>query len=232
MSNLNNNEKSSPDRDIKKKVSKTLLIVEDDRKLLGYYISTSKDYFQNIISCTSCLEARKILEEKHIDAALIDYVLPDGDGLTLIDSINPRSEKIPVVLITGNSNKNMAIEALNLGICHFIEKPVSKNSLRNTLNMMLDLMTEKDMISHVTSKFDLNPGTISHLKEKYQITNRELEIIKLALTKDDNQSIARALFISPMTVKTHFQNIFFKLSISSRKELSDLVFKENIKHKS
>lgn len=64
----------------------------------------------------------------------------------------------------------------------------------------------------------------NNLKEKYGLTNRELEIIQLVSNGLSNQEISRALFISETTVKKHLNNIFKKLNICSRTQLVKLIY--------
>ncbi len=64
--------------------------------------------------------------------------------------------------------------------------------------------------------------------EKFNLTPRELEVLKMASHGMDTANIAEKLFISPLTVKNHFKNIFPKLKVHSRAEAVSLALRMNI----
>lgn len=214
---------------MKEILDKTLLILEDDIQLLGNYEKVAKHYFSKIKLCSSINETEILMKTHKVDAMLLDYYLPDGESLCLFDSFDLTKNKIPIVLITAHSDKDMAIKALNQGICHLIEKPIDKNILITAFQKITQIIIEEDLLSHITNKYKISIETESILKEKHQITTRELEIIYLALAKETNINIGKKLFISPKTVKTHFQNIFTKLALSSREEIANFIYSLNQK---
>lgn len=74
---------------------------------------------------------------------------------------------------------------------------------------------------------DQQTAQLECLTQQYQITARETEVIKLVLQGKSNQEIAKALVISPATVKNHLHHIFGKMGIANRYELISLVWQEN-----
>lgn len=68
---------------------------------------------------------------------------------------------------------------------------------------------------------------LEDLVQQYQITARETEVIKLVLQGKNNQEIAKALVISPATVKNHLHHIFQKMNLSNRYELLSLIWQED-----
>lgn len=204
-----------------------ILIIEDEEELLKTYSKCAEKIFP-VISCAKNIqEAREILVHENFDCVLLDNIFPDGLGISLVKSIEQSGEKIPIVMITAYADKDLAIESINAGIYYFLEKPVSKQKLLETLQKCFNLSIQQNMRKEMEKLYFISPQTADYLRETKNITEREIEIISCALLNDKNPDIAEKLFISPGTVKRHMHNIFEKLELSSREELQELIQKIN-----
>jgi len=72
-----------------------------------------------------------------IDLALVDYHLPDLDGFEVFKAVRNVKTQMPVILMTGYSNKDLAIKALRAGFTDYIEKPICFRYLLNKLSKIL-----------------------------------------------------------------------------------------------
>ncbi len=85
---------------------------------------------------------------------------------------------------------------------------------------------------HQISKKSIDLREHNHnVIQKYNLTNRELEIIRLIFSGDNNQDISNRIFVSSNTVKKHIQNIFRKLDVNSRTQLINTLLENNFKPK-
>ena len=99
-----------------KRTSNTLMIVEDDLEILKFYTKISKEIFDNVVSMGSYNEAKDYISSRNqISACLIDYYLPGGNGLKLVEEMKKTNDKISTCLVTGRSDKDMLIKAVNIG---------------------------------------------------------------------------------------------------------------------
>ena len=75
-----------------------------------------------IYSLSNPLEVFKELKEKDIDVIVIDYKMPEMNGLELLEELRNTKENVPVIIFTGQGREEVAITALNLGADYYIEK--------------------------------------------------------------------------------------------------------------
>lgn len=86
---------------------KTILLVEDDH-LLKRLIKGVLERQYRVLEAESCIEAIKQIGGS-VDIALVDYILPDGDGLHVLKVIREMKPQLPVVIMTAYSTDNLAI---------------------------------------------------------------------------------------------------------------------------
>lgn len=107
-----------------------LLMVDDE----PYVISALKRVFHqepyDCVVASNGPEALDIMAQTEIDAALIDYMMPGMDGLTLLKEVRERFPKIRVFLLTGHGGVKEAVKAIKLGAVDFLEKPYEPESLK------------------------------------------------------------------------------------------------------
>ncbi|MBN2168432.1 MAG: response regulator, partial [Actinobacteria bacterium] len=93
-----------------------ILIVEDEpetAKMLGILLKNKVSAQSE--AAPSCKSAREKLSESAFDLVTLDYQLPDGDGLSLLQEIIAIEESPPVVMVTGHGDEKTAVEAFRLG---------------------------------------------------------------------------------------------------------------------
>jgi putative nucleotidyltransferase with HDIG domain len=111
-----------------------ILIVEDDLSL-G---SLLKEYLQRLGHervhwCPTGGDAHAVIEREHFDCAFIDLMLPDMDGLELLNSIKARNPTIPIIMMSGYPTMEYAIEAMRKGASDFLTKPFNLHDLALTI---------------------------------------------------------------------------------------------------
>ncbi len=91
-------------------------------------------------------QALNEIDKKLPDVAIIDVKLDkgDNDGLELLSHIKNKNKNIPVIIITGHANVEMAIKALKAGAFEFIEKPFNQERLLNFINRAVENINLKN----------------------------------------------------------------------------------------
>jgi PAS domain S-box-containing protein len=105
----------------------TILMVEDfaaDRELYRRSLEAASDCVYELLEADSVAAGLELCQTRSIDAILLDYLLPDGDGLDFLTELSVQSNgRIPpVVMMTGHGNENTAVRAIKLGAEDYLVK--------------------------------------------------------------------------------------------------------------
>lgn len=113
------------------RIQSTVLVVDDDefqRKLVNSVLAAAN---YQLVFASNGVEALSILRKLRPDLILMDVMMPDMDGLEVTRQIKaaPRLADIPVIMITGKSEKNTVTNSLKVGAIDFVVKPVVRDIL-------------------------------------------------------------------------------------------------------
>ena len=115
-----------------------ILLVEDDegvRLALGRFLG-SKGYAH--VDADSVAAVRELLRGQSVDAAVVDFSLPDGDGLDVLRALKAQDPSLPVLLLTGHGTIDLAVKAIKEGAEQFLTKPVELPALLVVLERALE----------------------------------------------------------------------------------------------
>lgn len=118
---------------------KSLLIVDDEKDLAEVISTITAEHFEKIYLAYDGASAIEILKNNEISLILCDILMPAMTGNTFLKNIRVLGYETPLVFLTGNSNKVLAIEALKLGAADFLEKPFEPDHLVRTLQLALEV---------------------------------------------------------------------------------------------
>jgi two-component system response regulator AtoC len=116
-----------------------LLIVDDEevmRNVLARYFAT-RNY--ETVTASSGEEAVRIVDEQPVDAVLLDISMPGMGGLEALARINARRPDVPVVMVTGVDDEQVARDAVQSGAFDYMLKPPDFEYLSQTLFVKLQL---------------------------------------------------------------------------------------------
>lgn len=123
---------------------RSILIVEDDITY-GMMLKTwlGKKSFQ-VSSASSIARAQKHIETEHVDLILSDLRLPDKDGIDLLKWLGESGLQTPLIIMTGYAEIQSAVQAMKLGACDYVAKPVNPDELLNKINEALKVAHPKE----------------------------------------------------------------------------------------
>jgi two-component system, NtrC family, nitrogen regulation response regulator NtrX len=148
-------------------------------------------------------QALNEIDKKLPDVAIIDVKLDkgDNDGLELLSHIKNKDKNIPVIIITGHANVEMAIKALKTGAFEFIEKPFNQERLLNFVNRAIENINLKNKNKEFEDKlfysYDLigDSPNIQNIKDQInKISVSESRIFINGPTGSGKELIARKIY--------------------------------------
>lgn len=193
------------------KMHDTVFVVDDDPAIRDSLSLLLEQEDMTVESYESAVEFLK-----NIDAltprccAIIDIRMPDIDGLQLQAEIINRGILLPVIFLTGHGDIPMSVRAIKSGAVDFLTKPVSGHTLLESVHVAL-LESER-----LFSRAEANHSARSVLES---LTDREREVMSLAIEGQSNKEIARQLGISHRTVEIHRARVMHKTGADSLVEL-------------
>lgn len=214
----------------------SILLIEDNKAML-HFLSKKLSGKYNIFCSLNGADALKKLHELRVipDLILSDIMMDRMDGFAFAKAISEQEEynHIPIIFLTAKSTPTDKLKGLRLGAIDFIPKPFSFEELNQKINTILkNIGNQKRAIlnSSIANLKNLNrvnpaPEDVKFSAKfeqnckLYNLTSREIEIVKLIIKGAKYKEIAKTLFIADRTVTTHIQNIFEKIGVSNKVEM-------------
>ena len=121
-----------------------LLLVDDDANTLASLARAFRLAGHEAVVCDNADRALDLAKTQRFDMILSDVVMPGKDGLTLLGELKTAGIQIPVVMVSGQANIEMAVRATRLGAIDFLEKPLSTEKLLMTVENTVKLSRLED----------------------------------------------------------------------------------------
>lgn len=188
-----------------------VLLVDDNPK----YLKDALPYYgYNVRVAIDGIQALEILTTENVDydIVLLDVMMPNLDGWGTLKAIRKleKTKFTPVIMITAVSEEQKVIAGLKNGADDYITKPFV---LPNLLARIEAVLRRSEWLKQSTSAKELPFKSKSKLQT---LTNREKEVLTLVAKGANNKDIAEKLVLREVTVKSHLNSIFKKLSVTSR----------------
>ena len=154
------------------------------------------------------------------DVVVVDPRLPGADGLEVIRQIRAASSAVRVVVHTAALSDDELAEVKRLGVSGVVLKEMAPELLIRCVRKAHagERCIEGGPIADAVTKARRRDAEAK--APTASLTGREVEIVRLAATGVHNKEVARRLSISECTVKAHLSNVYEKLGLGSRLELS------------
>lgn len=192
-----------------------IYVVDDDdaiRRSLSFMLKTSGYAVQLFAGGVEFLRDAADLAS---GCVLLDVRMPEIDGLEVQRELRARGIMLPVVIMTGHGDVDMAVSAMKTGASDFIEKPFEKAALLGCVEAArkLSLADRGASARAQDARARLNV-----------LTEREREVLDGLVEGLPNKTIAYDLGISPRTVEIHRANLMHKLEVKSLAEALRIAF--------
>lgn len=162
-----------------------IMLVDDNEELLRLLVNTLKhENYQNIYQAADCESARTIFRRQHLDFIILDVMLPDGDGFSLMREFRLYKE-IPVLFLSARDEDRDRLMGLGLGADDYITKPFLMQELLLRIQAILrrtfawsEQEPRQNVVLLGSSKVDFSSAVIANPRGEFTLTAKELSLMK------------------------------------------------------
>jgi two-component system, chemotaxis family, CheB/CheR fusion protein len=190
-----------------------IFVVDDDdgiRNSIRGVLEDDGRVVEDFATCEAFLEAFRPGREACL---VIDAYLPGMNGLALLGRLRDAGHRLPAIMITGNSDVPMAVQAMKAGASDFIEKPISRGELLACVERALEQSRDSSKLSA------WREDAANHVAG---LTPRQRQVMEMVLAGHPSKNIAADLGISQRTVENHRASIMNKTGTKSLPALARL----------
>jgi DNA-binding response OmpR family regulator len=117
-----------------------ILITDDEEEICSTLAEYLEDKGYEVFHATNGQDALRLLKEVRPHLMLLDIRMPEQDGIEILRRVRQIDNQIGVIMITAFHDVNIAQEALKLGACDFVTKPVDLNYLDKSVKVKVKAM--------------------------------------------------------------------------------------------
>ncbi len=202
-----------------------LLLVEDHaaiREAMAAALEAEPDV-QEVRQAASLAEARTMIDD--IDVAVIDPVLPDGNGVDLIADVRRHSPDAQALIITAGADRSAAASAVERGAAGVLTEEARLQDVMTAIRRLgrgEPLMSSDEVVDLLRLAARQRERELDDRRALDSLTAREREVLQLLAEGLDTRAAAGRLHVSPRTHRNHVANILSKLGVHS--QLQALLF--------
>ncbi|GHO85405.1 DNA-binding response regulator [Dictyobacter formicarum] len=180
--------------------------------------------FEVIAECANGDEALQTTARLQPDMLLLDLEMPGKDGVETMRQLSQLAQRPRVIVFTAFDDDERIIHALQAGADGYLLKEAPRDeifkSIRITMNggSMLQPLVASKLLRHVGQQRTSTPRLTNAMPPVEELTERELEVLRLLAQGMPNKEIASHLIISERTAKFHVSSIMSKLGATNRTE--------------
>lgn len=172
-------------------------------------------------------EAVLVARELQPDVILLDMVMPRKTGLEAIGEITAENPEARILILTSFAEDDKVFPAIKAGALGYLLKDSSPQELLRAIREVnrgessLHPTIARKLIQELSQPSELPPS-------QEQLTDREVEVLRLVAQGLSNQEIGERLVISERTVRNHVSNILAKLHLANRTQAALYALKEGL----
>jgi two-component system response regulator FixJ len=192
----------------------TVFVVDDDQAVRRFLCGLIASVDIPVESYASAQDFLDSYEPGRPGCLLLDIRMPGMSGLELQQELDRRAIDLPVIILTGHGNVQVAVNAMKAGAIDFIEKPFNNELLLDRVQRAL---------SEGVKAREVRLGQEAIKERMARLTPRERQVLERVIAGDTNKSVARRLGISEKTVELHRSRVMEKMQAGSLAALVKMV---------
>ncbi len=151
----------------------SILVVDDQKEMLISYQKILNKAGYEVITAQSAEKALDCFDEKMPDLLICDLVMPEMDGMELLETVKRDHPDCPVIMVTGYGTLEIGVKAVKSGVFDFLEKPFSKDKLLKTVEQALRRVAPgEDESSEHKNGFSSIVGSSNAMEKVYNMIRK------------------------------------------------------------
>ena len=214
------------------------IIIVEDYKLTRMGLKSSLEEFEGISVVGESEDAEKgllLINRLKPDVVLMDLGLPGMNGIEATGRAKQENPDVKIIILTSHERDEEVLAALGSGANAYCLKDIEPHALVNVIKEVakgacwLDPVIAKVALKLFPKPDNIRISSANHLSDgRSQLTERELEVLRLLVKGKSNTEIAKDLIVSVHTAKAHVCSILQKLCVDDRVQAAVKAVKENI----
>jgi len=201
-----------------------IMLVEDERLTLAGARFYLQDRFDIVGEADNVTDAVAIIRERQPDLVLLDIRIKEGSGADVMAEVRKTDPDVKFLALTVSASRADVVKMFTLGVAGYLTKGTVGVDLPDKVD---EALTGGRPISKQVAAYllDIDDAVPTQANGIEKLTPREREVVVLIARGYTYRETAKDLGISVKTLENHMANIFRKLGVASRHELSALAYK-------
>lgn len=189
---------------------KRILVVEDNTDLAGGLQRNLEREGHRVSVAATAADALAIAAREVPDLVVLDLGLPDRDGYHVLEQLRARGVQCPVLILSARGLEADKVRGFRLGADDYVTKPFG------VVELMARIAAHLRRASAAPEPRGAGGLTDDALRDRFGLTERQIEVARLLAQGHSNAEIGEALGITTLTARNHTDQIMLKLGASTR----------------
>ncbi|MDD3593040.1 MAG: response regulator transcription factor [Candidatus Gastranaerophilales bacterium] len=214
------------------------VVIVEDYKLTRMGLKSSLEEYEGIKVTGEAEDAEKgliVIERLKPDVVLMDLGLPGMNGIEATQHLKLKCPDVKVIVLTSHEREEEVVASLGSGAQAYCLKDIDPNELVSVIRTVkqgacwLDPVIAKTALKLFPKPNNIKISSANNMQDaRGQLTERELEVLRLLVKGKSNTEIAKDLIVSVHTAKAHVCSILQKLCVDDRVQAAVKAIRENI----
>lgn len=206
-------------------MSDVAVMIVDDQRLVREGIASLLDIQEGVSVVGQAVDGRDALEKAMAlrpDVILMDVRMPVMDGIAATTQVRRQLPDCQVLMLTTFDDDEYIVKSLHAGAVGYLLKDIPASQLAQAVRLahagiyQLELSVAGKLVGMLRTAHEVEGETAPSHPVEHDLTERELEVLRLIATGATNREIAEVLVVSQGTVKNHVSSILSRLGLRDR----------------
>lgn len=192
-------------------------------------------HIEVVCHCDNGSKAIEKAKETEPDVVLMDIDMPDRDSIEALQCINESLPSTKVAMLTDSEDEEKLFSAIKAGASGYLLKNIGIDALVKSIDLVAEgevivspPLAGKLMSEFASMKEEKEAREAREAESETDLSEREIEILKLVARGATNKEIGQKLIISENTVKVHMKNILEKLRLKNKQQAAVYAVKQGL----